>query len=156
MEDKQTDKKINVGGGAYIGGDVFTGGGDFVGRDKVIASGERGVAIGGNVSGSTIITGDGNVVGQSIIQIEALVSFLRQIEETAKGLDIQEDDKEEILSDIKRTIQALASTPPNRRIAIKRLSSLIDFISEIESIDVQKKVLPYTKRALVIIKGMLE
>ena len=29
----------------------------------VTASGERAVAVGGDVSGSTIITGDGNVVG---------------------------------------------------------------------------------------------
>jgi len=37
---------------------------DFsVGETEVIASGERSVAVGGNVSGSVIITGDGNVVG---------------------------------------------------------------------------------------------
>ncbi len=29
-------RKIDTGGGAYIGGRVDTGGGDFVGRDKVV------------------------------------------------------------------------------------------------------------------------
>ena len=160
MEEKKktndNDKKINVGGGAYIGGNVSTGGGDFVARDKVIASGERSVVIGGSVSGSAIIMGDGNIVGYRLVRTEFLVSFLRQIEETAKRLDIREDDKEEILSDINRAIWALTSTPPNRRIAIKRLSSLIDFVSEIESIEVQKKVLPDAKRALTLAENMLE
>jgi hypothetical protein len=32
-------RKIDTGGGAYIGGSVDTGGGDFVGRDQVVGGG---------------------------------------------------------------------------------------------------------------------
>ncbi len=63
-KDKKQDGSVHTDGGAYIGGGVNTGGGDFVGRDKNLTAGERGVVVGGNVSGSTIVTGDGNVVGQ--------------------------------------------------------------------------------------------
>jgi hypothetical protein len=39
--------------------------GDFVGRDKKVSAGKGGIAIGGNVSGSTIISGDHNMVNSS-------------------------------------------------------------------------------------------
>ena len=54
----QPATQINTGGGAYVGGTVNTGGGDFVGRDKIVTAGSRGVAVGGNITGGTIITGD--------------------------------------------------------------------------------------------------
>ena len=40
---------------------IHTGGGDFVGRDKRGIAGERGVGVGGSVTGSTIHTGDTNI-----------------------------------------------------------------------------------------------
>lgn len=158
MNEEKSEKQINVGGGAYIGGDVSTGGGDFVGRDKVIVSGDRSVAIGGNVSGSVIITGDGNVVGQSRVtgQIGTVVSLIQEIGDTIKDLDIQEDDKEEILLDISRAKQSLVSIPPNPRIAVKRLASLVDFISGIDNLEIQRSVLPNARRALMIAKSTLE
>jgi hypothetical protein len=54
------DRKIDTGGGAYVGGGVNTGGGDFVGRDK-----NTSVSIGGNVNGSNIVLGDHNIVTTS-------------------------------------------------------------------------------------------
>ena len=67
MSNRKQDQKpteVHADGGAHIGGSVHTGG-DFVGRDKIVQAGDRSVAIGGNVSGSIIVTGDGNVVGHS-------------------------------------------------------------------------------------------
>ncbi|NPA92801.1 MAG: hypothetical protein GXO56_03875 [Chloroflexi bacterium] len=60
---EQKPTEVHTNGGAYVRGSVHTNGGDFVGRDKIVQAGERGVAIGGNVSGSTITTGDGNMIG---------------------------------------------------------------------------------------------
>lgn len=59
-------RKIKTEGGAYIGGNVNTGGGDLVGRDKINKAERGGVVIDGNVSGSTIVTGDHNVVGSTV------------------------------------------------------------------------------------------
>ncbi|HEY57764.1 MAG TPA: hypothetical protein G4O04_04400 [Anaerolineae bacterium] len=67
MSKQKNNPKIHTEGGAYVGGEVHTGG-DFVGRDKIVQAGERGTAIGGNVSGSTIITGDGNVVNAAALE----------------------------------------------------------------------------------------
>ena len=52
---------MQTGGGASIGGSVYTGR-DFIGRDRKVTQGESSVFIGGSVNGSTIISGDGNVV----------------------------------------------------------------------------------------------
>jgi hypothetical protein len=78
---------------------VNTGGGDFVGRDKKVTAGGRGVAIGGSVSGSTIITGDHNVVGSTVNLQQA---YLQQIfYEIEKQVDLDPLDKEDLKSEIK-------------------------------------------------------
>jgi uncharacterized caspase-like protein len=53
-------RKIDTGGGAYVGGSVDTGGGDFVGRDKVVHGDEvRGdKVLGDKVGGDKISVGD--------------------------------------------------------------------------------------------------
>ena len=67
MSDKKRQSQIdNIEGRAFIHGDINTGGGDFVGKDKNVSASQGGVAIGGNVSGSTIVTGNNNVVGSTI------------------------------------------------------------------------------------------
>ncbi len=51
------DRRIDTGGGAYIGEGINTEGGDFTGRDKSTS-----INIGGNVSGSNIVVGNHNKV----------------------------------------------------------------------------------------------
>ena len=68
-KDKSTgDRKISTGGGSYIEGGVQTGGGDFVAGAgaRNVKAGERGIAVGGDVNGSTFVTGDGNIVGSKV------------------------------------------------------------------------------------------
>ena len=92
-------KKVDTGGGAYVSGKVNTGGGDFVGRDKNVTAGERGVAIGGNVNGSTIITGDGNVVGATVTLQE---QYIQQIfTEIEKHPELDQVDKEDLKAEVK-------------------------------------------------------
>ncbi len=96
-----TTRKIDTGGGAYIGGSVNTGGGDFVGRDKIVSTGERGVAIGGNVSNSTIVTGDHNTVGSTVT--------LRQehIQQIFEAIDRHPSLSETDKADLKAEVQDL-------------------------------------------------
>jgi uncharacterized caspase-like protein len=53
-------RKVDTGGGAYVGGSVDTGGGDFVGRDKIVHGDEvRGDKVmGDKVGGDKITVGD--------------------------------------------------------------------------------------------------
>lgn len=96
-----SDKKVDTGGGAYIGGNVNTGGGDFVGRDKIVKAERGGVAIGGSVSGSTIITGDYNVVGSTVTLQE---KYIQQIfTEIDKHPNLNALDKD----DLKAAVQEL-------------------------------------------------
>ncbi len=92
----KNDQSISTGGGAWVGGNVNTGGGDFVGRDKKISAGERDVAIGGNVSGSTIVTGDGNIVSSDLRRVFAPVyQAIAQSDRSAPAkADLQADVKE--------------------------------------------------------------
>ncbi len=95
--------EIRTGGGAYIGGGVHTGGGDFVGGDKTTTAGQGGIAIGGNVSGSTLVTGDHNVIGS---HVSSRAEYIQQIY-TAIGnrpdtSPYEKDDLKEKVKDIEK------------------------------------------------------
>ncbi|RME41053.1 MAG: NACHT domain-containing protein, partial [Caldilineae bacterium] len=51
---KKPDAAVHTDGGASVGRDVHTGGGDFVGRDKIVQAEDGGVAVGGDISNSTV------------------------------------------------------------------------------------------------------
>ena len=95
MTKRKKDDSVSTNGGAYIGGNVNTGGGDFVGRDKKVIAGERGVAIGGNVSGSTIVTGDGNVVGHQELH-QGFAPVYQAIADSARPAQEKEDLQAEV------------------------------------------------------------
>jgi len=59
-ETMKVERKIDTGGGAYVGGDVDTGGGDFIGRDRIVHGDEvYGDKVAGDkVSGDKITVGD--------------------------------------------------------------------------------------------------
>lgn len=80
-------------------GDVYTGGGDFVGRIKFAKAEVGGVSIGGDVSGSTIVTGDHNIIGSTITQNEEHIQkvFTRSDERP----DTDPLDKEDLKTDVK-------------------------------------------------------
>ena len=101
MSETQQDQKpdqINTGGGTFIGGSVNTGGGDFVGRDKITKAEGGGVAIGGNVTGSTIVTGDQNVIGSTINQ---QTQYIQQIYTAIENRpDTDPLDKEDLKANV--------------------------------------------------------
>lgn len=129
-EMQMSEKKVDTGGGAYIGGKVNTGGGDFVGRDKNVAAGERSVSIGGNVTGSTIITGDNNLVQTGgDVTLEQFTDLIKQMSDLLPKVDLPKDDKSEIQEDLAR-VQSEAEKPePNKRILLKRLGSVVEFLA---------------------------
>jgi len=115
---KDKDKRLSTNGGAYVGGNVHTGGGDFVGRDKIVSAGERGVAIGGNVSNSTIITGDGNVVGGDLQQIFAPV--YQAIERSERPAQ----EKADLTAEVQEIAQALQQPQVDESWLARRLRNL--------------------------------
>ena len=92
-EEKSVDApSINTGGGAFIGGSVNTGGGDFVGRDKNTTVGQGGVIIGGNVTGSTIITGNNNIIGSTVTLKEEYIQQVYEAIEARENTGTYEKD----------------------------------------------------------------
>jgi hypothetical protein len=105
-------RKIDTGGGAYIGGSVDTGGGDFVGRDKVIRGDEvHGDKVGGDkitvgdISGSSgVAIGRGaqatvtqELGGEDIAKLFA--EIYKQIEARPEDPDV---DKEELTETVQK------------------------------------------------------
>ena len=84
---------------------IHTEGGDFVGRGQIVQAGERGVAIGGNVSGSTIVTGDGNVVNAAAL--EAIFAPVYAAIQASPRPAVEKDD----LTAEVRDIQQAAAQP---------------------------------------------
>ena len=94
--------QINTGGGAFIGGNVNTGGGDFVGRDKITKAEGGGIAIGGNVTNSTLITGDHNVVGATVnLQVQYLEHIYQAIEQRPDTDPLDQEDLKAAVDEIK-------------------------------------------------------
>lgn len=75
---KSDESLVDTGGGAYVGGDVNTRGGDFTGRDKKT---DNSVTIGGNVSGSNIVTGNNNQIQQPQSSGAELADLLKLLQE---------------------------------------------------------------------------
>jgi len=75
-----TEKSINTGGGAFIGGNVNTGGGDFVGRDKIVSS-------------------DHNVIGSTMAQKHDFI--LQVFDEINRHPNLDPLDKEDLIIEIK-------------------------------------------------------
>ena len=117
-EQPDNDKRLSTEGGAYVGGNVHTGGGDFVGRDKIVSAGERGVTIGGNVSNSTIITGDGNLVGGDLQQIFAPV--YQAIERSERPAQ----EKADLTAEVQEIAQALQQPQVDESWMARRLRNL--------------------------------
>jgi len=117
-KDHSSDE-IHTNGGAYVRGSVHTNGGDFVGRDKIVQAGERGVAIGGNVSGSTITTGDGNVVNSTALKA-VFAPVYQAIEASARPAD----EKADLTADVKEIQEAVAQPEVDASWLGRRLRTL--------------------------------
>lgn len=145
---KDTDK-INTGGGAYIGGNVSTGG-DFVGRDKVTTAGDRGVAVGGNVTGSTIVTGDGNVANtQQGISLEEFRSLLADIRGLARQADLEERKARTIEADVIAVEEESKESKPDGNFIVNRLEGIIKVLKAAGNLtDAGKKLFPLAEKAL--------
>jgi len=98
---------------------IHTEGGDFVGRDQIVQAGERGVAIGGNVSGSTIITGDGNVVNSAAL--EAVFAPVYQAIETSAR---PAGEKADLTADVREIQEAVAAPEVDASWLGRRLRNL--------------------------------
>jgi hypothetical protein len=96
---KLSNRTVNTGGGMYVEGNVtISGGGDFVGRDRNVIAGGGGIAIGGSVSGSNIVSGDNNIIGSQVSQQNYFIGeVLRRIDERP---DTTPEDKADLKAEV--------------------------------------------------------
>ena len=128
------EEKINTGGGAHIGGNVNTGGGDFIGRDKKVTVKDKGVYIGGDTKGNTIITGDGNVVNSTQ---NIFAPVYQAVEKSSLSPQVKEDLKaeiEEVEGEIVKVDEIDESFLARRLRSIKRMApDILDVLAAVVS-----------------------
>lgn len=127
-----TDKpdNINTSGGAYVGGNVNTQG-DFVGRDKtVVTAGERGVAVGGPVTGSTIVTGNHNVISQPQgATLEDLRALIAELERLLPQAGLLADVAKVIEGDFQVVKEQAGADKPHGGILKSKLKGMLDLLT---------------------------
>ena len=124
-----TTSTIDTGGGAYIGGSVNIRG-DFVGRDKIVTAGAGGVAVGGNVTGGAIVTGNGNVISQPQgATLEDLRALIAELGRLLSQAGLSADLKEVIEVDYQVVKKQAESDKPNGGIVKTKLKSMLELLT---------------------------
>jgi len=124
-----TTSTIDTGGGAYISGSVNIRG-DFVGRDKIVTAGAGGVAVGGNVTGGAIVTGNGNVISQPQgATLEDLRALIAELGRLLPQAGLSADLKEVIEGDYQVVKKQAESDKPNGGIVKTKLKSMLELLT---------------------------
>ena len=149
--------KKKSGDGINIEGGVHTDGGDFVGRDKVIKGGKNSVVVGGNVSGSTIVTGNENVVGQiKEGSLEALRKLVQEMRELLPAAGLEEDEVEVIEGDFEVLAKQLAKPEPKKGIVLPKMESIAGMLtSTVVAGEAIQKLTPMIQQAIAWVKALL-
>lgn len=143
-------RKIDTGGGAYIGGSVATGGGDFIGRDKIVHGDEvhGDKVMGDKVSGDKITVGDisgsaGIAIGRgaqaTVTQglgsediAKLFAEIYQQIEARPEDPDV---DKEELTETVQKVQEEVAkgeeANPKKVERWLRTLAGMADDIFEV-------------------------
>jgi hypothetical protein len=162
-EEASMSRKIDTGGGAYIGGNVNTSGGEFVGRDKIVHGDEvRGDKVGGDkitvgdISGSSgVAIGRGaqatvkqGLGGDEIARLFEAV--YQQIEARPEDPDV---DKEELTETVQKVQEETAKGEEANPKKVERwLSNLAEMAPDILDVTVACLTNPAAGIATVIQK----
>jgi hypothetical protein len=139
------ERKVDTGGGAFVGGNVNTGGGDFVGRDKHVHGDEvHGDKVGGdkitvgNISGGTgIAIGRGaqatvtqGLGGEEIAKLFAAV--YQRIEARPENPDVDKAEMTNTVQQIQAEVAKGEAANPNKvERWLKNLAGMADDIFEV-------------------------
>ncbi len=143
-------RKIDTGGGSYIEGNVHTGGGDFVGRDKKVSA-PGGIAIGGNASGNTMVTGKGNIVGVKGegIQMEDVLKLVRELRAALPAAGLDADTLAMVDGDVKVVEEQLAKAEPKKHLLLPKLTSVVSTLTGLVGAgEAVQKLLPMAQQAV--------
>jgi hypothetical protein len=147
----QGDKQVvHTAAGAYVGGSVHTDGGTFVGRDQVVVAGERGVAVGGSVASSTIVTGDRNLIGQQQgITLAEFTRLLAELRALLPQAGLGAETAEVVDADVKVVQEQAARPRPNAAIIASKLESVTKLLAAAGgAVTAGEKLLPLAQKAV--------
>jgi len=148
MAEESEEKKVDTGGGAYVGGDVHTEGGPFGGRDQKVEAAEGGVAVGGNwIQAATR-------QGVSSADLVRLVGEMQQLLPRS-GLDAE---TAEVIEGDFRVIEAQAKKPqPKGQIILSKLKGVTELLTTaVAASEAAQKLLPTAQKLLPMAQQALE
>jgi hypothetical protein len=158
-EKKDKDgREINTGGGAYTEGNVNTGGGDFVGRDKNISA-PGGIAVGGNVTGSTMVVGNGNTVTGRVegMKVDDVLKLVRELRAALPQAGLDEDTLEIVEGDIRVIETQLAKPEPKKHLVLPKLESVVATLTGLVGAgEAVQKLLPMAQQAAQWVQQMVK
>ena len=139
-KDEARGKKVNTGGGAYVGGDVHTGGGEFVGRDKVVQATAGATAVGGDWTQAAAQQG---VTGDDFVRLLAAMRELLP----QSGLDTE---TAEVIDGDFRVIEEQAHKPqPKGTIILSKLKGVTELLTTaVAASEAAQKLLPMARQAV--------
>lgn len=150
-QNKDEKVAINTGGGAFISGSVHTNSGDIIGRDKINISGEHSQLIDGNVSNSSILTGEGNTsTFYSEISVKEFLILLEKFRALLLNSSIDPKTKETLESDVKTIQEQVKKEEPDRTFVLSKLRKIA------EAIFLISKSATEVSRLSVLIKSVIE
>ncbi|PKO20509.1 MAG: hypothetical protein CVU38_19750 [Chloroflexi bacterium HGW-Chloroflexi-1] len=152
-ENMSKPDQADTGGGAFVGGNVDTGGGKFVGRDEIISIGRGGVYAGGDISGSTIVTGDDNVVGSPAADasLADLTDLLAQIRALLPDAGLDEDSNAAVTGELDDVEKQVARDKPNQAIVVAKLKTIAEFMAAAGGLAAAAgKLAPLVEKALQV------
>ena len=131
MSKRDRPDRIDTGGGAFIGGGVHTGGGKFIGRDEVVKVGDRGVYVGGDIRGSTVVTSNHVVIGAAVqgASLVDLTRLLAEIRALLPAAGLGRDIADVVDADVRVVEAQVARTQPSKAIVVGRLKGIAELLA---------------------------
>lgn len=122
--DKRGPRKVETGGGAFVGGEVDTGGGDFVGRDSVRPD------VRGSVGNLFAGTNEGGSVGQGDSSATEFQRALEEFIEQLKLADLSSGLKKSVIQDTETVAAEAQQEDPDKDLIMHKVDSVSQLLGK--------------------------
>jgi hypothetical protein len=146
-------KVVDTGGGALFLGAVHAQ--EVTGRDRITV-GDRGVAVGGSLSGSTIVTGDGNRVELgSNVTLQEFRALLAELRALMPQAGLEERRASILVQDLRLVEEEAGAARPDRALIVTRLKGVTEALKgPALPQEADKMLLPMAEKALAAARNL--
>lgn len=141
-------QEINIGGGAYIGGNITVSGGKFVGRDQIYISGDGNV-IGDHSSTTVIKKGSENLTQDDFFHL------LDRLARVVSYVNIDPDVAEVVGAALQSAETQARKPDPNAKLLILHLRNVVELFATVNgTVGARERLMPLAQQALALGKQL--